>query len=431
MREADDETLAPCGAERAHGHVDLDGGGAPIGGSIGERPLGQRMDRMGETSPRRGHPGEEVGAGLVADLDHSGQSIGDEDSDAGALPLEKRVRPAGRREAHLDRRKGPVEGRARREMHGEARRVDRTGAGDEPKAIPRSDAQAAVEMVLKPETPFGGTIGEIERDRTCACRRDETPAREAHAVERDVAEQPDPKSGGVRAGRHREERPVRWDLHADQPTLRIHGDEVGEGAAGVFSSVARTAMLGGVALGLAVLPGCDDAVPPAPAAETAPVETAPAEIAGTPPVTLGPLHQVTVTDLDGKPVSLATLAGRPMIIEVWATWCGPCVQNRQLVHSLKDQFPSRLAVVGVSVDEGAPGGGANAAGETVRRFLKSRPANEFEFPATPDFHAFVRRINPSGLIPKTIYVDSRGRVADLSEGVQTRQWLLAMAKNLK
>jgi thiol-disulfide isomerase/thioredoxin len=139
---------------------------------------------------------------------------------------------------------------------------------------------------------------------------------------------------------------------------------------------------------------------------------------------LGPVHQLSVVDLEGNKVSLAKFAGRPMIIEIWATWCGPCRANRRNVHELKTQgrLPERLAVVGVSVDTGA---------SLVKGFLKSNPGNEAEFMASPEFNEFVRARNASPSIPKTLYVDSKGRVADLAEGVQTQKWLEAMARNLR
>lgn len=140
------------------------------------------------------------------------------------------------------------------------------------------------------------------------------------------------------------------------------------------------------------------------------------------PADLGPVHQLVVRDLDGNPFPLSRLAGRPMIIEIWATWCGPCRKNRATVHELLPTMPKRLAIVGISVDTGA---------NLVKGFLKSNPANEFEFMATPEFMEFVSARNPSPSIPKTMYVDSRGRVADLSEGTQSAKWLAAMAKNLR
>jgi len=143
---------------------------------------------------------------------------------------------------------------------------------------------------------------------------------------------------------------------------------------------------------------------------------------------LGPVHRLTVTDLDGKPVPLARFAGRPMIVEVWATWCGPCIANRRTVHSVRKSMPERVQVIGLSVDSDSSRGKGS---DLVKNFLKANEANDFEGMASPEFLEFIRTINPSSSIPKTLYVDSRGRVADLSEGTQGAKWLTAMARNLK
>jgi hypothetical protein len=117
-----------------------------------------------------------------------------------------------------------------------------------------------------------------------------------------------------------------------------------------------------------------------------------------------------------------------MIIEIWATWCGPCLANRRTVHALRPSMPERVVVVGLSIDADSPRG---TGADLVKGYLRSNPANDFEGMASAEFMEFVRRINPSNSIPKTMYVDSKGRVADLSEGTQSAKWLAAMAKNLK
>lgn len=185
---------------------------------------------------------------------------------------------------------------------------------------------------------------------------------------------------------------------------------------------------------------------PAPAPEPAKVESvpssgSPAPVAApaataapsnakdpTASVKLGPVHKLTVLDLDGNSVSLAQFAGRPMLIEIWATWCGPCRANRNLIHRMKSEFPERLIVIGVSVDQPPPGG---SAADLVKNFLKSNTANDHEFLASRDFNAFISERATSNAIPKTLYVNSKGQVADLSEGVQGVEWLRGMAKNLK
>jgi thiol-disulfide isomerase/thioredoxin len=173
------------------------------------------------------------------------------------------------------------------------------------------------------------------------------------------------------------------------------------------------------------------AAPAAPVGEPAPLPEPAAAASAEPaavPVKLGPVHKLTVTGLDGKPVSLAQFAGRPMIIEIWATWCGPCRVNRNTIHKMKSEFPERLLVIGVSYDM-APTGGNTA--ELVKNFLKSNVANEHEFLASDEFRQFVNTRSTSNSIPKTMYVTSKGQVVDLSEGVQGTQWLRGMAKNLK
>ncbi|HUD71281.1 MAG TPA: redoxin domain-containing protein [Dongiaceae bacterium] len=57
------------------------------------------------------------------------------------------------------------------------------------------------------------------------------------------------------------------------------------------------------------------------------------------------------TALGGAKVSLAALKGRPVLIDFWASWCPPCGDSALVVRRLADQYGSRLAVVGVSLDD--------------------------------------------------------------------------------
>lgn len=56
----------------------------------------------------------------------------------------------------------------------------------------------------------------------------------------------------------------------------------------------------------------------------------------------------TLTDLDGRPVRLADLAGRPVVVNFWASWCGPCVEEFPLLRdAAADHADEGLAVVGI------------------------------------------------------------------------------------
>jgi thiol-disulfide isomerase/thioredoxin len=59
---------------------------------------------------------------------------------------------------------------------------------------------------------------------------------------------------------------------------------------------------------------------------------------------------VTVTDLDGRKLTREALAGRVVLVELWATWCPPCRGTLGWLGQLKKKYGDRLAVIAVAVD---------------------------------------------------------------------------------
>jgi thiol-disulfide isomerase/thioredoxin len=63
------------------------------------------------------------------------------------------------------------------------------------------------------------------------------------------------------------------------------------------------------------------------------------------------LPDITLADRDGKPVSLASFGGRPLMVNFWATWCAPCRREIPLLNRLRAERKAQNAeIVGVAVD---------------------------------------------------------------------------------
>jgi peroxiredoxin len=63
----------------------------------------------------------------------------------------------------------------------------------------------------------------------------------------------------------------------------------------------------------------------------------------------------TLKDMDGKSVDLAGYKGRPVLLNFWATWCGPCKFEIPMFVALQEKYrDSGFVVLGVSVDDPAP-----------------------------------------------------------------------------
>jgi thiol-disulfide isomerase/thioredoxin len=59
---------------------------------------------------------------------------------------------------------------------------------------------------------------------------------------------------------------------------------------------------------------------------------------------------MTVRDPAGKQLNLAALQGQPVLLNLWATWCAPCVKEMPLLDELAGDYAGKLRVVTVSQD---------------------------------------------------------------------------------
>lgn len=132
--------------------------------------------------------------------------------------------------------------------------------------------------------------------------------------------------------------------------------------------------------------------------------TAPTPPAGVPVARRGqPISAITLPALDGAPVVVpSAYAGRPLLINVWASWCPPCVKEMpELERFAREQAGTGVQVVGVALDDAA----------AVRAFLERVPVTYpilLDAPGPAD--AGVRLGNTKGVLPYSVLVSADGRL---------------------
>ena len=108
--------------------------------------------------------------------------------------------------------------------------------------------------------------------------------------------------------------------------------------------------------------------------------------------------------IDGSSISLSDLKGKPVIINFWATWCGPCVREMPAFERLKEDFGDEIGIIAVNCGDDA---------DTVKDFVDEYG---YTFPVVLDEDYEVTMLYPSNSIPYTVVLDANGKITHVSTG---------------
>lgn len=111
------------------------------------------------------------------------------------------------------------------------------------------------------------------------------------------------------------------------------------------------------------------------------------------------LPDFKLRDASGKTVELASFKGKPLLINLWATWCAPCVAELPTLNQLAKDRADSLKVLTVSQDM--------PPADKVAGFLKARGAGRLEPWIDPDGELTVQY--KVTVLPTTIYYNAQGR----------------------
>ena len=118
-----------------------------------------------------------------------------------------------------------------------------------------------------------------------------------------------------------------------------------------------------------------------------------------------PAPDFELPDLSGQSVSLGDLQGKPVLVNFWATWCGPCVYEMPYIQEVHDEWEGKdLVVLAINVGEGS---------SEVQQFMED---NNLSFPVLLDTNGKLAEIYSIRGIPTTIFIDMEGVIQAMKIG---------------
>jgi thiol-disulfide isomerase/thioredoxin len=137
-----------------------------------------------------------------------------------------------------------------------------------------------------------------------------------------------------------------------------------------------------------------------------PGENEPEQVQVPAPPLANALPDIVLDDLAGTPTALASFTGKPLLINFWATWCGPCREEIPMLKTFHDE-QQQIEVIGIAYDR-------------VEPVLEYAEDMQFNYPVligqTPAYEAMAAFHNEGALLPFSVYVAADGAVLGKKAG---------------
>jgi thiol-disulfide isomerase/thioredoxin len=121
----------------------------------------------------------------------------------------------------------------------------------------------------------------------------------------------------------------------------------------------------------------------------------------------GPAADFSLPARGGPPVALSALRGQVVLINFWATWCGPCRKEMPLLEQIQKKYaPLGFTMLGINVEEDTT---------QMEAFLGDVPVS---FPVLLDPANRVSKLYEVAAMPSTVIIDRKGNIRYIHQGYQ-------------
>lgn len=128
------------------------------------------------------------------------------------------------------------------------------------------------------------------------------------------------------------------------------------------------------------------------------------------PVKGNPAPDFQLPNLDGQIISLSSLRGSPVLLNFWATWCGPCREEMPYLQQIHEEWSDRgLVVLAINLTYSS----FSESPATVKSYLQS---NNLSLPVLLDTRQEVGRQYNIRNIPTTLFIDKNGIIQGVKIG---------------
>ncbi len=122
----------------------------------------------------------------------------------------------------------------------------------------------------------------------------------------------------------------------------------------------------------------------------------------------------------GKKFNLADYKGKVVILDFWATWCGPCREGIPDLISIQENYKGKVVVIGISLDD-------ERTKENIVPFMKEYGIN---YPIVFGDSEVLTNYGGINAIPTSFIIDQKGNIVDKNIGLVSKEIFLNKIKGL-